>query len=76
MSLGSRVIRIITKNMRLFAVDLLPDAACRAETPMRLAEILATAAMPEFGNLPLELWPGYRRNCVTSLAPTDEKPAL
>lgn len=33
------------------------------DSPIALAEILAVSAIPEFGDLPLELWPGYKRRC-------------
>jgi hypothetical protein len=39
--------------------------ACRSskpmEAPLRPGEVLAAATLPDFGCLPLEFWPGYRR---------------
>jgi hypothetical protein len=37
----------------------LPEPAL--ESPVRLGEILAASAMPDFAGLPLEFWPGYRQ---------------
>jgi hypothetical protein len=35
------------------------------ETPPRFGEFLAASTMPEFAGLPLEFWPGYRRQTVS-----------
>jgi hypothetical protein len=30
------------------------------EPPLRFGEVVAAATVPDFANLPLEFWPGYR----------------
>jgi hypothetical protein len=63
MSIVSRTIYIIMKHVWSGGANSPSDADACTDSPIALAEILAAAAMPEFGNLPLELWPGYKRRC-------------
>lgn len=37
-----------------------PVAHVQVEPPLQLGEIMAAATVPEFADLPLEFWPGYR----------------